>query len=105
MNLNSKSKKLLLLQRNNLLSEKQKFLRKKFGRMIFTNILVNFYQNKDILKATKDLFQKEINTIKNFLPNEVENIMDVGCGLGIINIFLDKIYSNAVNFYLLDKKV
>ena len=103
MNLNFKSRKLLLLQRNNLLSEKQKFLRKKFGRMIFTNILVNFYQNKDILKATKDLFQKEINTIKNFLPNEVENIMDVGCGLGIINIFLDKIYSNAVNFYLLDK--
>ena len=103
MNLNSKSRKLLLLQRNNLLSEKQKFLRKKFGRMIFTNVLVNFYQNKDILKATKDLFQKEINTIKNFLPNEVENIMDIGCGLGIINIFLDKIYSNEVNFYLLDK--
>lgn len=103
MNLNSKSRKLLLLQRNNLLSEKQKFLRKKFGRMIFTNILVNFYQNKDILKVTKDLFQKEIDTIKNFLPNEVENIMDVGCGLGIINIFLDKIYSNEVNFYLLDK--
>tara|TARA_B100000767_G_scaffold246353_1_gene245876 strand:+ start:223 stop:921 length:699 start_codon:yes stop_codon:yes gene_type:complete len=103
MNLNSKSRKLLLLQRNNLLSEKQKFLRKKFGRMIFTNIVVNFYQNKDILKATKDLFQKEINTIKNFLPNEVENIMDVGCGLGIINIFLDKIYSNEANFYLLDK--
>ena len=100
MNLNSKSRKLLLLQRNNLLSEKQKFLRKKFGRMIFTNILVNFYQNKDILKVTKDLFQKEIDTIKNFLPNEVENIMDVGCGLGIINIFLDKIYSNEVNFYL-----
>ena len=103
MNLNSKSRKLLLLQRNNLLSEKQKFLRKKFGRMIFTNIFVNFYQNKNIAKVAKDLFQKEIDTFKNFLPGEAENIMDIGCGLGIVDIFLDKIYRNEVNFHLLDK--
>lgn len=103
MNLNYKSKKLLLLQRNDLLSEKQKFLRKKFGRMIFTNLFVNFYQSKNIAKLAKDLFQKEIDTIKNFLPKKVKNIMDVGCGLGIVNIFLDKIYKKKANFYLLDK--
>ena len=103
MILNSKSRKLLLLQRNNLLSEKQNFLRKKFGRMIFTNILINFYQNDNIVKIAEDLFQKEINTVKNFVPDNVNNIMDVGCGLGIINIFLDKIYKHGANFYLLDK--
>ena len=103
MNLNSKSRKLLLLQRNNLLSKKQKFLRKKFGRMFFTNIFINFFQNKDITKVAEELFKKEIETFKRFLPNRVSNIMDVGCGLGIIDIFLDRIYRNQANFYLLDK--
>ena len=103
MNLNTKSRKLLLLQRNDLLSDKQKILRKKFGRMIFTNILVNFYQKKNIGNVAEELFEKEIKTFKNFLPKHVKNIIDVGCGLGLINIFLDKIYKNKANFYLLDK--
>jgi hypothetical protein len=103
MNLNTKSRKLLLLQRNDLLSDKQKILRKKFGRMIFTNILVNFYQKKNIDNVAEELFEKEIKTFKNFLPKHVKNIIDVGCGLGLINIFLDKIYKNKANFYLLDK--
>ena len=34
----------------------------------------------------KELFLKELNTFKNFLPNSVNTIMDIGCGLGIINI-------------------
>ena len=29
--------------------------------------------------------------------------MDIGCGLGIINIHLNKIYENKPNFFLLDK--
>lgn len=103
VNLNYKTKKLLLLQRNDLLSNKQKFLRKKIGRLIFTNFLIHFFQNKNIEKNCSELFENEISTIKDFLPNELENIMDIGCGLGIINIFLNKIYLNSPNFYLLDK--
>lgn len=103
INLNNKSKKLLLLQRNELLSEKQKFLRKKFGRLIFTNFFVNFFQNKYLEKNTEELFQKEVDVIGNYIPNNAKNIMDIGCGLGIINIFLNKIYLNKANFYLLDK--
>ena len=93
----------MLLQRNELLSVKQKFLRKKFGRFLFTNIFVNFFQQRNIEKVSLELFENEINTIKNFLPKEAKNIMDIGCGLGIIDIFLDKIYQNSANFYLLDK--
>ena len=37
--LNNKSKKLLLLQRNELLTDRQKWLRRKFGRYMFTNFL------------------------------------------------------------------
>tara|TARA_B100001093_G_scaffold514584_1_gene588921 strand:- start:763 stop:1461 length:699 start_codon:yes stop_codon:yes gene_type:complete len=103
INLNSISKKLLLLQRNELLSRKQKFLRKRFGRFIFTNLLINFFQKENIENISTKLFLDEIDTIKNFLPKNANNIMDIGCGLGIINIFLNNIYHNKTNFYLLDK--
>jgi hypothetical protein len=103
ISLNRISKKLLLLQRNELLSKKQYWLRKRFGRFIFTNFFVNYFQVEDIEKRTKELFQKEIELIKDYLPKKAENIMDIGCGLGIINIFLNKIYNNQTNFYLLDK--
>ena len=101
--LNTKSKKLLLLQRNELLTENQKWLRKKFGRFIFTNFLINYFQDKNLEKNTENLFSKEIETFKNYLPNSPKNIMDVGCGLGIINIYLNRIFKNSSNFFLLDK--
>ena len=103
ISLNRISKKLLLLQRNELLSKNQYWLRKRFGRLIFTNFFVNYFQVEDIEKRTEELFQKEVELIKNHLPKKVENIMDIGCGLGIINIFLNKIYNNQPNFFLLDK--
>ena len=101
--LNHISKKLLLLQRNELLSEKQNWLRRRFGRFIFTNFLINYFQIDDIEKRTEELFQKEIKLIKSYLPKKAENIMDIGCGLGIINIYLNEIYNNRPNFFLLDK--
>ena len=103
ISLNRISKKLLLLQRNELLSKNQYWLRKRFGRLIFTNFFVNYFQVEDIEKRTEELFQKEIELIKKYLPKKAENIMDIGCGLGIINIFLNKIYNNQPNFFLLDK--
>ena len=103
ISLNRISKKLLLLQRNELLSKNQYWLRKKFGRLIFTNFFVNYFQVEDIEKRAEELFQTEIELIKNYLPKKAENIMDIGCGLGIINIFLNKIYNNQPNFFLLDK--
>ena len=101
--LNSKSKKLLLLQRNNLFSSRQVWLRKKFGRFIFTNFLIYFFQKKNLEEITENLFKEELDIIKNYLPNNPNNIMDIGCGLGIINIFLNQFYKNKPHFYLLDK--
>jgi len=103
INLNNLSRKLLLLQRNELLTKRQKWLRKKFGRFVFTNILINYFQDKYLEKNTENLFLKEIETFKNYLPNSPKNIMDVGCGLGIINIYLNRIFKNSSNFFLLDK--
>ena len=101
--LNNISKKLLLLQRNELLTEKQKWTRKRFGRFLFTNFFINFNQAKDIIMDAENLFKSEIDTFKNFLPKNVKNIMDIGCGLGIINILLNKFYNDEPSFYLLDK--
>ena len=101
--LNQKSKKLLLLQRNELLTKTQKWLRKKFGRFLFTNLLINFFQNKNLEQNTENLFLTEIETFKKYLPHSAKNIMDIGCGLGIINIYLNSIYTKNITFFLLDK--
>ena len=103
LNLNNKSKKLLLLQRNELLTEKQKGNRKKFGRFLFTNFFINFNQAKDITLNAENLFKSEMDTFKDFLPRTCNNIMDIGCGLGIINILLNNFYNDKTSFYLLDK--
>ena len=99
ISLNKKSKKLLLLQRNELLTERQIFLRKKFGRFLFTNFFINYFQNKKIEKITEELFLKELETFKQFLPNSAKNIMDIGCGLGIINIYLNKFFEKKPIFF------
>ena len=101
--LNSKSKKLLLLQRNELLTQKQILIRKRFGRFLFTNFFINYFQNKKIETITEELFLNELETFKAFLPVSAENIMDIGCGLGIINIYLNKFFNKKSNFFLLDK--
>ena len=69
--LNKLSRKLLLLQRNELLTNRQKWLRKKFGRFIFTNLLINFFQDAN-LETSEELFIKEIKTFKKFLPNSIK---------------------------------
>ena len=101
--LNPKSKKLLLLQRNELLTARQNWLRKTFGRLIFTNFFVNYFQVQNFEKITEKLFYKEFETFKKYLPNSVENIMDIGCGLGIINIYLNEFFEKKPVFFLLDK--
>ena len=100
--LNKKSKKLILLQRNELLSEKQKILRKRFGRFLFTNFFVHFFQNQKLDESVQNLFEKEYEIIKKFLPSNASNILDIGCGLAILDIFLAQNYEKPI-FFLIDK--
>ena len=99
LKLNNISKKLLLLQRNELLTERQKWTRKKFGRFLFTNFFINFNQANDITLKAENLFKSEIDTFKDFLPKTCNNIMDIGCGLGIINVLLNNFYNDKTCFY------
>ena len=102
--INKNHHKLLLLQRIDLISDKQKIIRKKLGRFLFTNFFVNFFiSKKEIKNKINEEFLKEFNSIKNFLPNAPKNILDIGCGLGVINIFLNNYYLKKPKFTLIDK--
>lgn len=103
INLDKKGRKLILLQRNELLSKKQKYLRKRLGRFIFTNFFINYFQIKNFNQQTENLFKKELETFENYLPENIDNLMDIGCGLGILHIFINQKYKNKPNFFLLDK--
>lgn len=48
--------------------------------------------------------EKEYNSIRQHLPESCQSVLDIGCGLAGINIFLSQHYNaQNVDFYLLDK--
>jgi len=103
MKLSKLGRKLLLLQRNELLSDQQVNLRKRFGRFLFTNLFVNYYQKKNLELLAEKIFRSELQTLKKILPSKINSILDIGCGIGLINIYLNEHYKNQVSFYLVDK--
>ena len=96
-------KKYFLLQRNEFFSKKQKRIRKIFGRYLFTNFFVSYLNplSKLNIKLNEE-FNKEFKQILNFLPSNISNVLDIGSGLGIINIFLNNYYKD-IDFTLIDK--
>ena len=102
--LEKKHKKYFLLQRNNYLSNKQKKLRKLFGRYFFTNFFVNYFNSlKNINSKLNYDFRKEFEEIIKFLPQNVNYILDIGSGLGIIDIYFNNYFINNPFFVLIDK--
>ena len=102
--LKNKHKRYFLLQRNSYLSKSQQKMRKIFGRYLFTNFFVFFFNS--IFKINKRLnkeFEIEFNQIINFLPKDVNYILDIGSGLGIIDIYLNNHFNNIPKFTLIDK--
>ena len=98
-------KKILLLQRNEYQSNLSRYLRGILGRKIHTRFLISLLNNnlQDINKKFyKDIYS-EFNELKNFLPENANNILDIGCGVGAINIFLNNFYKGSASFHLIDK--
>ena len=66
-----------------------------FESVIFKNRIKNMFIN-DMLKEYKN--------IENSLPKNAKSILDVGCGVAGIDVFISNHYkNNNINFYLLDK--
>lgn len=59
---------------------------------------------KSVIKANylEDMRQ-EYEGFKDYLPEKVTSILDIGCGVAGINIFLQRHYGHDIDFYLLDK--
>ena len=100
---NNIEKKLLLLQRNEFLSPQQIKLRKLFGRSLFTNFFINYFQDNNLEQIVFYKIKEEFETLKKYLPRNVKNIMDIGCGIGLMDIFLNDYFIDCQKFYLLDK--
>ena len=60
-----------------------------------------YRQNNYIISLYRDYLQ-----ISDSLPEINKNILDIGCGVGEINIFLNKHFKNKkLNIFLLDKTI
>jgi len=100
---NKSQKKLLLLQRNEFLSPIQKKIRKLFGRLLFTKFFIHFFQYQNLDDLASNAIEKEFNNIIKYIPKNIKNVMDIGCGLGLINIFINEHFKKIQKFHLLDK--
>jgi len=56
---------------------------------------------KDPVNNFKDQIQKEYLEMREYLPKEVDSILDIGCGLAGIDVLLSKHY-NKPELYLMD---
>ena len=79
------------------------FIEKNLEGFFLQIVLFIWVKKKNLTDLSFKLFEKEYNIIKNYLPNKTHNIMDVGCGLGIINIFIQQHYKNNLKYFLIDK--
>ena len=59
--------------------------------------------NNQILKSYFEQLQDDYNDIDNLLPVNAQSILDIGCGLGGVNLFISKKYRHNIKIMLLDK--
>ena len=60
------------------------------------------YGNADIARCYEKDIKKDYESIKNYLPETCEKILDIGCGLAGIDLFLSGHYQNQTELHLLD---
>jgi SAM-dependent methyltransferase len=62
-------------------------------------------RRRRIHKDYIDLMQYEFHTVESRLPEKVRTVMDIGCGIPIIDVFLFEHYGRdpEMDFYLVDK--
>ncbi len=58
---------------------------------------------KKIKHAFVQDMEKEFMVIKDYLPTKINTILDIGCGVAGIDIFLSRYYDNNIKIFLIDK--
>jgi|TARA_B110000503_G_C7060197_1_gene376310 SAM-dependent methyltransferase len=95
----------LLFQRNDLFSSRQKFLRKCFGRFLFTKFFIFFFKKKNISYLYYRIVDKELSLIRPFIKKakKNKNILSIGCGLGGLEVLLQKTILKNSKFFLFER--
>lgn len=91
------------LQRNFIIKVIKKLLPHKYSYTAFIYLEI-LLRNSAIKNDYIADMEAEYSDIKNYLPENAINILDIGCGIGGINVFLSKHYNSPeTTFYCLDK--
>ncbi len=91
------------LQRNFIIKLIKKLLPNKYRYTAFIDLEI-FLGNSAIKNDYMADMEEEYLDIKNYLPLKAINILDIGCGIGGIDVFLSKHYnSQETTFDRLDK--
>lgn len=91
------------LQRNFIIKLIKKSLPNKYSYTAFIDLEI-LLRNSAIKKDYIADMEAEYSDIKSFLPEKAKYILDIGCGIGGINVFLSKHYNSPeTTFYCLDK--
>ena len=106
----NQSVKYILFQRTEYLTLTNnslfRFLRKLFSFLNYNRSvgIEAILRNKEIKTMYMVDMESEYESIMSFLPNNCSSILDVGCGVAGIDLFLNEHYLNrGVEFFLLDK--
>lgn len=97
---------LLVFVRNKILMNILKIYCKAFKKNIL-DTMVNFecvIRKKRIKQDYIKLMRSEYDTLKDNLPSNIKNYMDIGCGIALINIFIkEKLGDEFDKLILLDR--
>ncbi len=110
ISLPKKSIKYILFQRTEYLKDNYLF---KFLTLLgyfksFYKLSINLksfiFSSKIKREFSKDM-EREYLTIKKYLPKKANSILDIGCGIAGIDIFLSNHYKKNIDIFLLDKTI
>lgn len=107
--------RLLLYQRSNYRQPILRMMRvisKKLGISGYYDNYVDFYVMSRFerfrIKKIAELYNRDLQSIldniKNYLPRNAGNILDIGSGMAGIDLFIARHYDLSVDIYLLDKE-
>jgi SAM-dependent methyltransferase len=91
------------LQINKFNKEYFKYLIPQRTRLTTEYALTKDSSDEQINNALTTMMIKDYDMIKDILPTQVENILDIGCGLGLIDLALYNHYNGNISINLLDK--
>jgi SAM-dependent methyltransferase len=91
------------LQINKFNKEYFKYLIPQRTRLTTEYALTKDSSDEQINNALTTMMIKDYDMIKDLLPTQVENILDIGCGLGLIDLALYNHYNGNISINLLDK--